>query len=174
MPIYEFYSPETNKIYSFFARSLACHEKVPRCPEGVGFRMQKQVSRFAVTGRAKEEGPGDPFAGVDEEKMEALMSEMEHDMPDLDKENADPRQLGRFMRKMSDLLGDKAPPEMREMIRRLESGEEPEKLEEQFGDLVGDESADPFLMQAMQKLRHSARRPQRDPTLYEFSEYCDV
>lgn len=173
MPIYEFYSPDTNRIYSFFARSLRYHGKVPRCPDGAEHRMQKQVSRFAVTGRAKEDEGDDPFAGVDETKMEQLMSEMEREMPDLDRDDADPRQLGRFMRKMTDLMGDKAPPEMQEMVRRLEAGEDPEKLDEEFGDLGDEEGGDPFLMQAVKKLRGGKRRPERDPNLYEFSDYCD-
>ena len=33
MPIYEFYSPDTNRIYSFFARSLAQGRLTPRCPD---------------------------------------------------------------------------------------------------------------------------------------------
>ena len=50
MPIYEFYSPDTNKVYSFFARSLSLGQKVPRCPDKPGARMERMVSRFAVTG----------------------------------------------------------------------------------------------------------------------------
>ena len=53
MPIYEFYSPETHKIYSFFARSLAYASKTPRCPDKPGAPMERMISKFAVTGRAK-------------------------------------------------------------------------------------------------------------------------
>ena len=41
MPIYEFYSPSTGKVYSFFARSLAFAEMVPHCPEQMGSLMRK-------------------------------------------------------------------------------------------------------------------------------------
>jgi hypothetical protein len=54
MPIYEFYSPDTNRIYSFFARSLAQGQLTPRCPDNPKARMERMISRFAVTGRAKE------------------------------------------------------------------------------------------------------------------------
>ena len=54
MPIYEFYSPDTNRIYSFFARSLAQGRLTPHCPDNPRARMERMISRFAVTGRAKE------------------------------------------------------------------------------------------------------------------------
>jgi len=66
MPIYEFYCPDNNKLYSFLARSLSMKDKVPRCPDGEAFRLERRVSRFAVIGKAKEETADDPFAGLDE------------------------------------------------------------------------------------------------------------
>lgn len=83
--------------------------------------MEKRLSRFAVIGKAKEDNQDDPFAGIDESKMDSFMEEMERDMGSLDEENPDPRQLGHFMRKMTDVMGDKAPPELREIVRRLEA-----------------------------------------------------
>ncbi len=53
MPIYEFHSPDTNKIYSFFARSLSYADKVPKCPDNPTARMERVISKFAFTGRAK-------------------------------------------------------------------------------------------------------------------------
>jgi hypothetical protein len=49
-----FYCPDNRKIYSFFARSLAYAGKTPRCPDNPKLRMERMISRFAVTGRAKE------------------------------------------------------------------------------------------------------------------------
>ena len=37
-----------------------------------------------------------------------------------------------MMRKMSSLTGEKIPETMEEMIRRMEAGEDPEKLEEEY------------------------------------------
>ena len=101
MPIYEFHSPDTNKIYSFFARSLSYASKVPKCPDDPNARMERLVSKFAFTGRAKEKS--DTPAGDDmDPRMERVMAEMERDMAGMDENNPDPRALGRMMRKMTE------------------------------------------------------------------------
>jgi hypothetical protein len=62
MPIYEFYSPDTNRIYSFCG-SMAQGRLIPRCPDAPEARMERMISRFAVTGRAKEiDSPAEPDA----------------------------------------------------------------------------------------------------------------
>ena len=135
--------------------------------------MEKRVSKFAFLRGAKEATEDDPFAGMDETKMEAMMADLERDMTGMDENNPDPRQLGHLMRKMTDVLGDKAPPEMREMIRRLEAGEDPEKLESEFGDLgdEGEGEGGDFLTQTVRKLKAGLRAPKRDEKLYEMSEW---
>lgn len=174
MPIYEFHSPDTNKIYSFFARSLSMADKTPRCPDNPEAKMERLVSRFAFTGRAKEEQPaGD--GGMDDPRMERMMAEMERDMAGLDENNPDPRALGHMMRKMTEATGQKMPAEMEHMIRRLEAGEDPERLEEEFGDAFdnldfpgmegGEEGGEKG------RGHRPNRRPERDPALYEFSDY---
>lgn len=180
MPIYDFYSPDNHKVYSFYARTFAHADKTPRCPDNPKFRMERAVSRFAVTGRAKEtpDLPGGPEG--DDPRMEAAFAEMEREFSGMDTENPDPRQLARMMRKMSGLTGEKIPGEMDEMIRRMEAGEDPDKLEEEYGDAMGDESsedaADPGAAGEKEtglreRLRSFRRRPTRDPALYEMSDY---
>lgn len=174
MPIYEYFSPDTNKIYSFFARSLSAAASIPRCPDNPKARMERVLSRFAVTGRAKEktdENPSDP-------RMEKMMAEMEREMSSMDDQNPDPRQLGRLMRKMTEATGQKVPAEMEQMLRRLESGEDPEKLEEEFGeslDGLGDESfgGDPESADFSSSIKAvlKKRRPSRDPKLYELRDF---
>jgi hypothetical protein len=175
MPIYEFYSPDTNRIYSFFARSLAQGQLTPRCPDDPKARMERMISRFAVTGRAKEKSDGPADADSLDPRMERAMAEMESEMSSMNEDNPDPRQLGRLMRKMTEATGQKMPEAMEQMIQRLERGEDPEKLEEEFGDSLGDlgeefgergageEKAGPL------KLRRG--QPKRDPALYEMSDY---
>ena len=70
-------------------------------------------------------------------------------------------------------MNDQAPPEMREMIRRLEAGEDPEKLESEFGDLgEGDEGeGTDFFAQTVKKIKAGMRAPKRDAKLYEMSEW---
>lgn len=187
MPIYEFYSPDTNKVYSFFARSLQTSGRVPRCPEDPAARMERCVSSFAVTGRAKEK---EDVGGMDPEdpRMEAAMAQLEREMSGMDEENPDPRQLGHLMRRMSELTGEKLPGEMEEMVRRLELGEDPDKLEEEYGDAFDDEGmfgedggpeagaegegkASEGGLAAF--LRRRRRAPKRDPQLYEWADYVD-
>jgi hypothetical protein len=173
MPIYEFYCPDNNKIYQFLARTLSLGGKVPRCPENAAYKLQKRVSRFAFVKGLKEDAGNDPLANIDDAKMEALMAEMERDMGGMDEANPDPRQLGHLMRKMTDVMGDKVPAEMREMIRRLESGEDPEKLEAEFGDLGedGESQGGDLFSQTVKKIKAGFRAPTRDPKLYEMSEF---
>ena len=65
------------------------------------------------------------------------MSELERDMEHLDENN--PRHMAHVMRKMKDIMPHGAvPKELDVAIKRLEAGEDPEKIEEEMGDLLGD------------------------------------
>ena len=167
-----------SKIYSFFARSLALSGKTPRCPDNPEFKMERMLSSFSFTGRAKEKSETPAGEPGEDPRMEQAMMEMEREFSGMDEENPDPRALARMMRKMADLTGEKMPGTVEEMIARMEKGEDPEKLEEEYGDALEDfepgeggaEGAE-----AGEKSKHRARRkrPDRDPTLYEMAEYVD-
>jgi hypothetical protein len=47
MPNNEFHSPDTNKIYSFFARTLFYADKIPKCPNDLSARMERMASNLA-------------------------------------------------------------------------------------------------------------------------------
>ncbi len=172
MPIYEFYSPDTNRIYSFLARSLSLRDAVPRCPDDPDARMERMVSRFAVTGKAKDEsaaaGPETMDPG-----LERMLAGMEREMSALDADNPDPRQLGRMMRRMAEATGHKVPEGMREMIMRLERGEDPEKLEQEYGNNLEDFAEGEEGAMGLEKTLARIRRgvPSRDPQLYEMRDY---
>lgn len=176
MPIYEFFCPKNQRIYSFFARSLGYAGKIPRCPDNAKWKLEKMVSHFAVTGRAKEKSEAPPGGDLDDPRMEQAMVEMEREFSGLgESDNPDPRMLARMMRKMTDFAGGKVPAEMKEMIARLEKGEDPEKLEAEFGDAfdgidaaLGDA---PEAKEALAKLRGCKPRITRDPTLYEMADF---
>ncbi len=168
MPIYEFYCPDNHRLYQFLARSPAQRECVPLCPDNPAFRMQKQVSRFAVLGRAREETEADPFAGLDEAGMEAVMEGLAGEMDSLDEDNPDPRRLGHCLRRLTDVMGDKAPPLLREAVRRLEAGEDPAKLEAELG---GEAEGDDLLFAEVKRLARQARGPERDPKLYDLADW---
>jgi hypothetical protein len=176
MPIYEYFSPDTNKIYSFFARSSADKDTMPRCPDNPDAAMRRVLSGFAVIGNASEsEGAGDD---LDDPRMEAAMAEMEREMSGMDEENPDPRQMGRLMRKMADMTGEKMPDVMEEMVGRLEAGEDPDKIEEEYGDIPELEDFGNGLNMegdgsegTSNSLLRRLRGPVRDAQLYELRDY---
>lgn len=106
--------------------------------------MSKQVSRFAMTkglkeGAAKAENSGDesPMPNFDDPRVARAMAEMEREMEHLDENN--PRHMARMIRKMKDIMPPGSmPKEMDIAIKRLEAGEDPEKIEADMGDVLGD------------------------------------
>jgi len=187
MPIYEYFCPDNNRIYQFFAKTLAQGQIVPKCPDNPAFRMERMMSAFAITGKSegKKQTPGAPdgaapampasagdhepdAGGADDARMESAFSEMESEMEGID-EN-DPRAMGRMMRKMSELTGEKLDESMEEVVRKLEEGTDPDKLEDQMGDAFpeGEEGADPMGggFGGMGGGRRGA--PTRDPHLYDY------
>jgi len=179
MPIYEYYSTDSHKIYSFYARKLVGTDVVPKCPDGADKKMERVLSAFAITGRAKEkteEPAGEGMPDLDP-RQEAEMMRLAGEMSGMDDENPDPRQLGRLMRKMMDITGEKMPEPMVEMLARMEKGEDPEKLEAEYGDVLDGDSMGALGMgqgegekTGVSTLRRRLP-PRRDPTLYEIAEY---
>jgi hypothetical protein len=178
MPIYEYYSPDNHTIYQFYAKTLAQGKSVPKCPTNPRFRMVKMVSSFAVSSGGKKDSeppPASPAAdaGADDPRMEAAMGEMEREFSSVD-EN-DPRAMGRMMRRMAELSGEKIDGEMEEVVRKLEEGTDPESLEEQLGmDAPGEggegdgpegKPKDPKEARHRFRVR---RAPARDPKLYDY------
>jgi hypothetical protein len=107
--------------------------------------MSKQVSRFALSKGIKEPVAGSkgldesglPMPDFDDPRIERAMMEMERDMEHLDENN--PKHMAHMMRKMKDLMPpDLVPKELDTAIKRLEAGEDPEKIEADMGDMLGD------------------------------------
>jgi hypothetical protein len=187
MPIYEYYCPDNHTIYQFYAKTLAQGQTTPKCPHNPKFPLKKLVSAFAITSAGSSDEPekkpdvpvGDP---AEDAKMEAAMSAMEGEFANVD-EN-DPKAMGRMMRRMSELTGEKIDGEMEEVVRKLEEGADPDSLEEQLGggdeagggDSYGDDmgmgpgdggpAADPKEPRHRFKVRRAA--PRRDPKLYDY------
>ncbi len=163
MPIYEFYCEDCNTIFSFFSRSINTARE-PECPKCHRPGLSRQVSRFAFTGRAKDKGEEEdlPF---DESRMEQAMQTLASEAERID-EN-DPRQAANLMRKLTDMTGVELGTGMQEALRRMESGEDPEQIEAEMGDLL--EGEEPFQLPGKRGGARSASRPrpQRDDTLYD-------
>jgi hypothetical protein len=187
MPIYEYYCPDNHRIYQFYAKTLAQGQTTPACPDNRAYRMEKMLSPFAVAKRSKDSSAagdgGNPsplgdgaMGGPEDARTDAAMAAMESEFASVD-EN-DPRAMGRMMRRMAELSGEKIDGEMEEVVRKLEEGADPESLEEQFGEEAGP-GGDPSegiaggLPSAEAKAarhRFRARRapPLRDPKLYDY------
>ena len=166
MPIYEFYCPTCNTIYSFLSRRINT-EGVPACPQDGRHRLNRQVSRFAVTsGGDQGEGEGDEMGDLpmDEAKLERAMGELASEAEGMNED--DPRAAARLMRKLSESTGMEYGETMQEALRRLEAGEDPDAIEAELGDaLEGDE--DPFVMPGGSRKGGRKKPPKRDETLYE-------
>jgi hypothetical protein len=76
----------------------------------------------------------------------------------------DPRQAAQVMRKLSEMTGLKMGKGMEEAIERMEAGEDPEKIEEEIGDLIEEE---PFVISEKKGVREKSLIPYKDTTLYE-------
>jgi putative FmdB family regulatory protein len=162
MPIYEFYCKDCNTIYSFFSKSVDT-TKSPICPKCKTSRLSRQVSVFSISGRAKEGGDADdlPF---DESKMEKAIQMLGREAENINE--SDPKQAADLMRKLSDAAGLKLGSGMDEAIRRLERGEDPDRIESEMGDIL--EQEEPFSLsgkKGQEKVKRTA--PMRDETLYD-------
>ena len=133
MPIYEFYCGDCHTVFQFLAKRPR-PDADPACPKCGKHPLVKRPSRFAFVGRAVEPEVPDAMPDLDDARLRAAMASLEGEMSGLD-EN-DPRQMARFMRRFSETTGMKVPG-MDEAVRRLEAGEDPEKVEEDMGGLLG-------------------------------------
>jgi putative FmdB family regulatory protein len=161
MPIYEFYCTACNTIFNFFSRTVT--SKTPPCPR-CQRELKRQVSLFACIGKAQEK-TGLEDLPINEAALERAVGQLTSEAEHLN-EN-DPRQAANLMRKFSDLTGMKLGDGMQEALRRMESGEDPEKIEAEMGDLL--EQEDPFQMAGSAGSKGKARpnAPRRDETLYD-------
>ncbi len=143
MPIYEYACPKCRVIFNFLSKRLN-PDRLPVCPKCGNKNMVKQMSRFATTRGLKEpaakpegDGPEGPSPDFDDPRVERAMMELERDMEHLDENN--PKHMAHMMRKMKDLMPPgTVPKELDVAIKRLEAGEDPEKIEEDMGDVLGD------------------------------------
>ena len=141
MPIYEFACPQCRVIYNFLSKRVN-PDHSPVCPKCGNKKLTKQMSRFAPLSKSAKASE-DASAGdadspeFDDPRMLRAMSELERDMEHLDENN--PRHMAHMIKKMKDLMPEgSVPKELDVAIKRLEAGEDPEKIEEDMGDVLGD------------------------------------
>ena len=163
MPIYEFYCSDCNMIFNFFSSTINTKKK-PKCPKCKEKTLARQVSQFAFTGKAKEDGDLDDLP-IDESKMEQAMNALAGEADKINED--DPKQAANLMRKLSDMTGLKMGQGMDEALSRMERGEDPEQVEAEMGDLL--EGEDPFELPEKKAggAKFKTPAPRRDETLYD-------
>jgi putative FmdB family regulatory protein len=120
MPFYNYRCRECGRKVSLFFTSYAAYDEAePRCPHCESPDLVEIIGRVAVA--KSEDARLDSLADVDA-------------LGGLDEE--DPRSLGRWMRKMGNEMGEDLGPEFDEVVGRLESGEDPETIEQNMPDLA--------------------------------------
>jgi len=169
MPIYEFYCPDCHRIYNFLARRPNVTKR-PSCPRCSRPKLERKISKFAISkGRtASSEGPDgmDLPAGLDEAKMERVLAEMTTEAENINED--DPRQMARMMRKLYDGTGLPLGEGMEEAMRRMEAGEDPDSIEAEMGEVLGND--DMLLGPGKSGLKGMSRRlrpPEVDAKLYD-------
>jgi putative FmdB family regulatory protein len=165
MPIYEFYCEDCHTIFSFFSRRINT-EKRPACPRCNRPELERIPSIFAIS-KNREESDEPDFPDIDESRLEKAMMSLAAEAEKID-EN-DPRQAAQLMKKLFDATGLEIGGEMEEAIKRLEAGEDPEKIEEEMGDLFDDEDIFKNLgsKKAVKRFKRKYLPPSRDETLYD-------
>jgi putative FmdB family regulatory protein len=164
MPMYEFFCDKCNTIFTYFSRSINT-EKIPACPKNSVHSLSRMVSRFAVTGKAREKGDGVegmPDLPIDESRMEKAMESLAAEAENINED--DPRQAANLMRKLTDMTGLKLGDKMENALARMEAGEDPDAIEKELGDI---DEADLFSAASGGKSGGRSRAPMRDETMYE-------
>lgn len=164
MPIYEFYCERCNTIFNFYSKSINT-TKQPTCPRCRKEILRRFLSTFSVL-REGPKGESEEPLPFDEEKMEKAIGALAGEADTIDED--DPRQAANVMRRLSEMAGLPLGKGMKEAIERMEAGEDPDKIEQEMGDILEE---DPFTLpdKRIQKARSAI--PSRDETLYELEDF---
>jgi len=163
MPIYEFYCSDCHTIFTFLSKRINT-EKRPGCPKCDRVELEKRVSLFAISKGLEEDS--DSLPDIDEAKMEKAMETLAGEAEKINED--DPGQVGQLMRKLYSSTGLDMGSGMEEAIARMEAGEDPDKIEQDMGDIL--EGEDPFFIKTKKGIRNLRRKilpPSIDETLYE-------
>ncbi len=123
MPSYDYRCNDCKRRVVLTYKTYAEYDQaVPTCPRCKGTNLTRLISRVAI---AKSEESR--FASLDDDTA----------LDDL--ADADPATLGRYMRRMSQEMGEDLGDEFNEVVGRLERGENPEDIEASMPELGASE-----------------------------------
>jgi putative FmdB family regulatory protein len=120
MPVYEYRCGNCLQRVGIFQTYAEYGKKKVACPNCGSKKLTRLISRVRV---AKSE----------ESRLEAMSDPA--NFGDLD-EN-DPKSMAKLMKKMGSEMGEDLGPEFGEVVDRLESGEDPDSIEQSMPDLGG-------------------------------------
>ena len=161
MPIYEFFCDRCNVIFNFFSRRIDTG-KIPSCPRCGKEKLTRQLSTFATIGKSVPESEN-PLDGLDEAKMEQAFAKLMREAEGMNED--DPRQMASLMRRFSQETGVNLGENMEEALSRMEAGEDPDQIEKEMGEAIGD--AD-FSLETLKKKGVMMRnQPYHDEKLYD-------
>lgn len=139
MPIYEYACDTCRTVFQFWI-TASKRQKRPSCPRCGRRGLSRVPSAFAVArggGRSDSESGDGADTGGPDDLSPSQQREMERLLQRAGSlDEGDPRQLASFMRRMGEVTGVEMDGQMEEAIRRLEAGEDPERVEEEMGDLL--------------------------------------
>ncbi len=161
MPIYEFYCGDCNTIFNFFSKTVNTTKR-PICPKCKKKKLIRKISTFSMISGAKEE-TREEMPNIDESKFEKAMGALASEAENIKED--DPKQAAKLMRKFSGMTGMNLGPHMEEAIKRMEAGEDLDKIEAEMGDIL--ENEDPFTFGKKKGGKHGKNVHKKDETLYE-------
>ncbi|MBQ7188110.1 MAG: zinc ribbon domain-containing protein [Kiritimatiellae bacterium] len=142
MPLYEFYCGPCHTIFTFRSHRVDT-TTVPPCPV-CGKPLKREVSlvNSCIAGKVAEPGSydNDELANA---KTEELIAQMSNRMMEMEGDDAEPADAVRMMRELARTSGLKFNKDVEEAFARIESGEDPEKIDQEFQE-VFDETHNPF------------------------------
>ncbi len=125
MPTYEYRCLGCGKRVAIYQSFEEYGRKPVHCPKCASNKLERRIGRVRV-------------ARSEESRLDSLSDPS--DWGDVDEQ--DPRSMARMMRKMGQEMGEEMPGEFDEVVDRLESGENPDSIEQSMPDLAeggGDE-----------------------------------
>ncbi len=121
MPLYDYFCLDCKKRFDIFMSYAEYGKKPVTCSHCGSKNVRRRLNRVRV---AKSE----------DSRIESLAGDFS-DPSALAGLEDNPREMGRFMRKMGNELGEEMPPEFDEVVDRLEKGQSPDEIEKELPDL---------------------------------------
>ena len=168
MPLYEFYCEPCHTLFTFRSPRVDT-ATVPSCPV-CGARLKREVSAFAHIVRGKS-APDASSDGEAASRMDEVLARMGDRVQALDDEDADPRDAVKVMKEMAAAGGLAFNKEVQEAMARIEAGEDPERIDEEFKEVFDTENpfaeSDSEAGGRLSELWRRMRGPRRDPKWYD-------